>query len=134
MVVKPNSLCSNDEIRKWKWYVWITCWVVFKNDYYIGAITNKDSDLLRIWDKAEKKHLKWTSLPAIPDPGNSRRAHAFCRLAFVHWCYNLQVKEKQKLTFQTNDSLLVIEVYNFCYEVMDKVSEEIIYIKHEFDS
>ena len=56
------------------------------------------------------------------------------RLAFVHWCYNLQVKEKQKLTFQTNDSLLVIEVYNFCYEVMDKVSEEIIYIKHEFDS
>ena len=101
MFVKPNSLCSNDKliIRKWKWYVWITCWVVFKNGYYTGAITNKDSDLPRIWDKAEKKHLKWTSLPAIPDPGNSHRAHAFCRLAFVHWCYNLQIKEKQKLTF-----------------------------------
>lgn len=79
-----------------------------KINYKLHRKDYKDYKRFRI-DAKQKRSNQFDRpfLPAIPDPGSSHRVHAFYRLVFVHWCYNLKVK----IRLSTNGSLSGILIF-----------------------
>lgn len=79
-----------------------------KINYKLHRKDYKDYKRFRI-DTKQKRSNQFDRpfLPAIPDPGSSHRVHAFYRLVFVHWCYNLKVK----IRLSTNGSLSGILIF-----------------------